>query len=91
LKYFEHKINIGFNKKLKKGGSKKLNQAGILDYITDKGLIKAQVAQKCGIETQRFYRILNNKVKIDADEYEKLCFVLNCPLETFMANPKKIE
>lgn len=45
-------------------------------YIRAQGLTYKFVAQKSGINTKRFYRLINGDSPLDVGEYEKICIGL---------------
>lgn len=45
----------------------------IKNHIRDSGFIKSVIADKCGIDHQKFYRILSGTQNMTVDEYEMIC------------------
>lgn len=60
------------------------DQTRIAEYIKEKGLKKKFVAEKAGIKTDRFSRIIHNDYELKADELERICRVLNVSPEKFL-------
>lgn len=50
----------------------KINEK-IKEYINTNGYIMKVVANRSGIERQRFYRIINGHSAMTVDDYEKIC------------------
>lgn len=42
-------------------------------YIEGNGLKLNYVADKCGIEPKKFYRLISGKTTMSVEEYEKIC------------------
>lgn len=42
-------------------------------YIESNGLKFNFVADKCGIEPKKFYRLISGKTAMSVDEYERIC------------------
>lgn len=55
----------------------------IKDYINDKCLIQSKIAKLAGIKNQTFNDILNERRKIEAIEYFKICRALNVSTDFF--------
>jgi len=49
----------------------------IKQYIESKGLKLNFVADKSGIKSKRFYRLINGDAPLNVDEYELICNGLN--------------
>lgn len=45
----------------------------IRNYIEKNGVMLNFVAERSGIQKQRFYRIMNGKSEMSADEFEMIC------------------
>ncbi len=55
----------------------------IKQYLEDNGIKQNYLSEKTGIPANVINVILNNKRKIEANEYMKLCDALNLPLDYF--------
>lgn len=55
----------------------------IHDYLRENGITQISVARKTGIKKLAISNIANEKRKITAEEYYRICKVLNLPLEYF--------
>lgn len=53
------------------------------NYITKNGHIKADIARKIGMSINAFTSITNEKRKVTAEEYYKICKALELPLDFF--------
>lgn len=56
----------------------------IKQYLEDKGIKQAFLAEKIGVTTSQMNLVLNKGRKIDCVTYYKICRVLDVPLEYFM-------
>jgi transcriptional regulator with XRE-family HTH domain len=45
----------------------------IRNYVQENGLIKNVLADKCGMDHQKFYRILSGNQNMTVEEYELIC------------------
>jgi hypothetical protein len=45
----------------------------IRSYIEENGLIKNVIAYKCGMDEQKFYRIIGGSQKMTVEDYENIC------------------
>jgi transcriptional regulator with XRE-family HTH domain len=45
----------------------------IRGYITDQGYVLKRVAEKSGIPSKKFYRLINGKTDMTLEEYESIC------------------
>lgn len=61
----------------------------IKKYLEENGIRQNYVAEKTGIPANVLNMILNNKRKIEANEYMEICDCLELPLDYF--KPKKGE
>ncbi|MFR8171150.1 MAG: helix-turn-helix domain-containing protein [Marvinbryantia sp.] len=52
-------------------------------YLEEKGIKQNFLAEKSGIPTSVLNLILNNKRKIEANEYMRICESLDLPLDFF--------
>lgn len=59
-------------------------QSRIADYIKRNGLKKRYVAEQAGIKIDRFSLIINNHVRLRADELEKICIALGVSVSEFI-------
>lgn len=57
--------------------------AKIKNYILEQGLKIGVIAQKSGFSFQTFSAMLNGNRKIMAEDYFRICKVLDVPLEKF--------
>lgn len=55
----------------------------IKKYLEDNGIKQNYLSEKTGIPTCIINVILNNKRKIEANEYMKICDALGVPLDYF--------
>ena len=56
----------------------------IKQYLEEKGIKQAFLAEKIGVTTSQMNLVLNKGRKIDCVTYYKICRVLDVPLEYFM-------
>lgn len=42
-------------------------------YIADKGFVLKRVAEKSGIPSKKFYRLISGKTHMTLEEYEAIC------------------
>ena len=64
-------------------------QSRIADYIEKNGLKKRHVAEQAGIKQDRFSLIINNHVRLRADELEKICIALGVGVSEFVVDSPK--
>ncbi|MDD4371868.1 MAG: helix-turn-helix transcriptional regulator [Anaerostipes sp.] len=60
----------------------------IKEYLDKNGIKQSFLSKETGIPTNSLNQMLNNGRKIEVDEYMKICYVLNLPLDYF--KPKEI-
>lgn len=53
------------------------------NYIIENGNTKADIARKIGMSVNAFTSITNEKRKVTAEEYYKICEALEVPLDFF--------
>lgn len=59
----------------------------IKKYLNDNGIKQSYLAKKMGMPISTFSYMLNDKRKIEIDEYFKICSILNVSIETFRDKP----
>lgn len=64
-------------------------QSRLTAYITGMGLKKCKLANRAGINLNRFSKIVNNHVEMTADEFETLCDVMEVSPLRFLKDPTK--
>lgn len=64
-------------------------QLKIAEYLDKNGIKKTHVAATAGIRVSRFSQIVNNHVKMRADELEAICKALNVSPTEFIEDPLK--
>lgn len=64
-------------------------QAAINEYLQSKGITQSSVAERTGITTNALNLALNGKRKLTADEYIKICDVLEVPYGYFKPETTK--
>lgn len=45
----------------------------IRDYMDEKGFLKNVIAKKCGMDRQKFYRVLSGNQVMTVEDYELIC------------------
>lgn len=60
----------------------------IRDYLRKNGIKQKFVAEKIGMNVRTLSSKLNKHVRLNVDDIEKICGVLNCSPNTFL-KPKK--
>ena len=53
-------------------------------YLAEQGLKQYKVAEKAGVNNDKFNLSMNGKRKIPLDEYVRICNVLGVPAGTFL-------
>lgn len=66
-----------------KRGKYKMLGSKIGNYIIENGNTKADIARKIGMSVNAFTSITNEKRKVTAEEYYKICEALEVPLDFF--------
>ncbi len=64
-------------------------QTRVAAYITNMGIKKCKLADKAGINLNRFSKIVNNHVEMTADEFETLCTIMEVSPTKFLDDPTK--
>lgn len=60
-----------------------MNGTDIKDYMVSKGIKQVYVSDKTGIPAPILNMMLNDKRRIEVNEYMKICDVIGVPLEQF--------
>ena len=63
--------------------SENLKGSDIKVYLVENGLKQAHIAKKAGIPEPIFCMMLNDKRRIEVNEYMRICDAIGVPLEQF--------
>lgn len=61
----------------------------IKDYLIKNGIKQSYIAEKVGIPENIFCMMLNDKRRIEVNEYMRICDALGVPLEQFRIDTTK--
>ena len=66
-------------------------EARICDYLHEKGIKKISVSKAAGISRNRFSKMMNQHTKMSAEEFERICLVLEVSPLKFIKDFSKTE
>jgi len=60
-------------------------------YLAEQGLKQYRVAEKAGINNDKFNLVLNGKRRLQVDEYVAICNAIGVPTDTFLGDESESE